>query len=151
MTETRSLQLAIPVTTGGIGVGMQHLESFLEESGVAFGLAYNLGLAYEELASNIVKYGFDGNRAPDSEQIRVFVTINQTRPQTANIRIEDGSHPYDPFAQAPEPDVDADAEDRAIGGLGIHLLRQLALRCHYERNGNKNITTLEFADQEPIE
>ena len=34
------------------------------------------------------------------------------------------------------------AEERPIGGLGIHLVRQLMDEVHYERQGDKNILTL---------
>jgi anti-sigma regulatory factor (Ser/Thr protein kinase) len=47
--------------------------------------------------------------------------------------LQDEGRPFDPLAQA-APDVTASAEDRPIGGLGLHLIRQLCDELHYERD-----------------
>ncbi len=48
------------------------------------------------------------------------------------LEVRDNGAPYDPLAQAP-PDLDADLEDRPIGGLGIHLVRALSQEAYYAR------------------
>ena len=53
----------------------------------------------------------------------------------------DSGIPFDP-TQRPEADITLPAEDRAIGGLGIHLVRQIMDDIHYERKDNRNILTL---------
>lgn len=42
------------------------------------------------------------------------------------------SSAYDPLS-TPEPDLLADIDDRGIGGLGIHFVRQLSDEVRYER------------------
>ncbi len=45
---------------------------------------------------------------------------------------------YNPL-ERDEPDLDADIEDRPIGGLGVHLIRQLAEEVSYVREEPHNI------------
>jgi len=40
--------------------------------------------------------------------------------------------------------VASDLDDRAIGGLGLHLVRQLATSFTYRREGSCNVLTLEL-------
>ena len=55
--------------------------------------------------------------------------------------ISDTGKPFDPTAKA-EVDITLSAEDRAIGGLGIHLIRQIMDNINYERIDGHNILTL---------
>lgn len=59
------------------------------------------------------------------------------------ICIEDDGEKFDPTA-ATEPDVTKPLEERAIGGLGIHMVRKLTSRFEYERDNNVNRVTLAF-------
>ena len=54
-----------------------------------------------------------------------------------------GAPAYDPLAHAP-PDLDADIADRPIGGLGIHLVRELAQDARYRREDGWNILRIEL-------
>ena len=51
--------------------------------------------------------------------------------------IVDSGAPFDPTA-APEVDLNIPINDRPIGGLGIHLVRQLMDNVSYERKEEKN-------------
>ena len=55
--------------------------------------------------------------------------------------ISDHGIPFDP-TQSPEADISLSAEERAIGGLGIHLVRQIMDEIHYERKDDMNVLTL---------
>jgi serine/threonine-protein kinase RsbW len=55
------------------------------------------------------------------------------------VTIEDRGPPFDP-ADAPSPALDAPAEDRPLGGLGWHLIRQVMDEVHHAhdvRTGNR--------------
>ena len=56
------------------------------------------------------------------------------------IIIDEGVH-FDPTEALPV-DTKLSAEDRPIGGLGIHMLRKLMDSINYERIDGKNILTL---------
>ena len=55
--------------------------------------------------------------------------------------ISDSGAPFDPTAKA-EVDTTLSAEERPIGGLGIHLITQLMDSINYERRNNMNVLTL---------
>ena len=48
---------------------------------------------------------------------------------------------FDPFLSK-EPDINGALDERQIGGLGIHLIRNLMDDHFYRRDGKKNVTTL---------
>ena len=49
--------------------------------------------------------------------------------------------PFDPTA-APEADTTLGVEERAIGGLGIHLVRNIMDSISYENKNGMNILTM---------
>jgi sigma-B regulation protein RsbU (phosphoserine phosphatase) len=55
--------------------------------------------------------------------------------------ISDHGVPFDPTKQA-EADTTLSVEERAIGGLGIHLVRQIMDVISYERINGFNVLTL---------
>ena len=55
--------------------------------------------------------------------------------------IEDSGMPFDPTIRN-EVDTSLSAEERPIGGLGIHLITQLMDSINYERKDNLNVLTL---------
>ncbi len=144
-----NIRFSVPATQEGITQGADQITSFLEAAHAPVQLSYHLGLAYEELATNIVKYGYEYKQATEQDVILISIELSGTPPDASQIRIEDHSHPYNPFEQPPQSDIESAAEDRAIGGLGIHLLRKLASHVSYERHDDKNITILAFKDQDP--
>jgi len=54
--------------------------------------------------------------------------------------VSDDGAPFDPLSQPP-PDIHAPAEDRKVGGLGIHLLRSLMDSVEYRRADGRNRLT----------
>ncbi len=55
--------------------------------------------------------------------------------------IEDDGVAFDPLAIAPSS-LDDDIDQRAMGGLGIHLVRELMDEMRYVRVGSRNRLTL---------
>jgi anti-sigma regulatory factor (Ser/Thr protein kinase) len=92
-------------------------------------------LAIEELVTNCIQYGYDD---ANEHTIVIVLSIDD---HTLTISVIDDGHPFDPLA-APTPDLSLEVHDRPIGGLGIHLLRQLADHVAYERRDGANRLTL---------
>jgi sigma-B regulation protein RsbU (phosphoserine phosphatase) len=65
----------------------------------------------------------------------------RTRDDAIDFEVSDSGKPFDPTA-VPEVDITLGAEERKIGGLGIHLARKIMDVISYERKNNKNILTL---------
>ena len=111
---------------------------WLEERTVSPDLQYFANLAIEELATNCIKYGYD-----DAKEHMIEVKISIAADALV-MTVSDDGHPFNPL-EAPAPDMSVDAEDRPIGGLGLHLLRQMSDRMEYVRERGKNRLTLSKA------
>ena len=97
--------------------------------------SYLVQLAIEELVLNCIKYGYD-----DTAEHTIVIKLSVADRALTMTVIDDG-HPFDPLA-VPPPDLSVDLVDRPRGGLGIHLLRQLADNMAYQRCGDTNQLTL---------
>ena len=98
-------------------------------------LLFHVNLAVEELATNIMDYGF-------SEGVHEFEIAFRSEPDCVTIDLWDEGSPFDPTSDAPEPDLDATLEDRRIGGLGVYFAETLMDEMRYEREQDKNHLTL---------
>lgn len=106
----------------------------LERLGVPEGAVRALELAVDEAVTNIMLYGY-----PSSDgQIWISCGVEGG---VVRVQVEDEGVPFDPTA-APEPDLEGDAWVRPIGGLGIHLIREMTDELRYERRGGRNILVL---------
>jgi len=110
------------------------LAEWIDSLNIPMELNMPVNLALEEAVSNVMLYAY-----PDGHGF-VFVEFAQT-PASIIFTITDSGIPFDP-TQKPEADISLSAEQREIGGLGIHLVRKLMDEIRYERIDNKNILTL---------
>ena len=115
----------------------------LEESVEAFGteqdwspnLLFQMQLALEELACNVINHGF----GEDGHQFEIAISSS---PDSVTIEVVDGARPYNPLTETPEPDVDAALDERKVGGLGVFLVREVSDEMHYRREDGKNRLTI---------
>jgi anti-sigma regulatory factor (Ser/Thr protein kinase) len=112
---------------------VQRLLGFLDRQGVVGRPAYVVNLAVEELATNILKYGYD-----DDQPHRIGLHL-EVQPEAVVVSLEDDGHPFDPLT-APAPT--GATEDREPGGLGLALIRRLSRDMRYERRDGKNRSTV---------
>ena len=91
----------------------------------------NLTIALDELITNTVTYGYPDDRDRDIE-LNLEITDSRLLAEV----IDDGT-PFNPL-EHPVPDTSLPAEDRPIGGLGIHLVRNLMDEVAYERRDDRN-------------
>jgi serine/threonine-protein kinase RsbW len=94
---------------------------------------YNIQLATDEAASNIIEHAYE-NITDGVLELSCGVQGN-----TIKIILTDHGESFDP-SEIPLPDLQADLADRKIGGLGIFLMRKLMDEVHYESNANKSNT-----------
>ena len=116
------------------------LAEWLEGIGLPVELLMPINLAIEEAVTNVMLYAYPGHHGSVLVEFAKMID-----PQTADSRavftITDSGIPFDP-TQKPEVDISLSAEEREIGGLGIHLVRQIMSEVQYERKEEKNILTL---------
>jgi len=93
-----------------------------------------LELAVEEAVVNICLYAYE---VPPGE---LLVRIEPGESRFVVELIDEGV-PFDPLA-VEDPEVHAGAADRAIGGLGIFLVRRVMDEVAYLRDGSRNILKL---------
>ena len=94
-----------------------------------------LALAADEVITNVFLYAY-----PDEEKGTVTISL-QHDGRRVSISVVDRGMPFDP-TQHPEPDTSLTIEEREIGGLGIHLTRQMVDDLRYDRSGDENRLTL---------
>lgn len=122
----------------------EHLERFGQSIGLSPKCIFEANLALDELFTNIISYGFD-----DKSEHIIKITITH---QDDNLvfSIEDDGVPFNP-TKVKAPDLECTIEECKIGGLGIHLAKNLMDDVCYQRCKNKNILTLRknIKDTEP--
>lgn len=98
-------------------------------------LVFRVNLVLEELGLNIINHG----RTDDLHEIEITLT---SEAGSLTIEIVDNGLPFDPLEDAPSPDLDSGVADRAVGGLGVYLVRTMMDEMHYRRDGGRNYLTL---------
>ena len=120
----------------------QFIEAFCKRHDVPPAMTFHFQLACDEAVTNIISYGYDGDDAKHAINLRMWIEDH-----AVSAEIKDGAKPYDPLTQAPIPDLDADMEDRPIGGLGVHFIKTFMDTAHYHRIGGLNC--LSFSKKMP--
>jgi anti-sigma regulatory factor (Ser/Thr protein kinase) len=96
---------------------------------------YNIQLATDEAASNIIEHAYE-----DVKDGILELSCGMEGDAIQIILVDHGE-PYDPDS-IPMPDLKADLSERKIGGLGIFLMRKLMDEVHYESHPEKNSNIL---------
>ena len=120
------------------------LSEWLEGLELPKELLMPINLALEEAVTNVMMYAYPGKSG------RVLVECTKERCTMYEgckkegkviFTITDSGIAFDPTKRK-EADITLSAEEREIGGLGIHLVRQIMDEIYYERKDEKNILTL---------
>ena len=115
------------------------LAEWIDALGIPQNLNMPINLALEEAVSNVMLYAYPGR--DDGKVIVEFVRSKTHDGERLLFTITDTGVPFDPTAQK-EADITLSAEERSIGGLGIHLVRQIMDEVVYRREETRNILTL---------
>jgi anti-sigma regulatory factor (Ser/Thr protein kinase) len=115
--------------------GLEKADKALDELALAVQLPeetlFQVRLVLEEVLMNVISYGAGDGAVP-------HVQLNMAQKDgTLSMEIADNGIAFDPL-QLPAPDLDAEIDDRPIGGLGIFLVRELMDSVTYRRDGDWN-------------
>ncbi len=135
--QDEQLQRSISLTNNVEEVPLleEFIDGVCEEAGIDMGTAMSLNLAMEEAVVNVMSYAYPTNTVGE-----IVIAANYCNHQLRFIVIDSGK-PFDPTSMD-EIDTTLPVEDRDIGGLGIHLVRQIMDSINYERINGKNVLTL---------
>ena len=122
----------------------QWVEEFGEQYDLPFKIVMELNLVLEEVVANVISYAYE-----DQAQHILQVQMGWEG-ELLSIRVSDDGRPFDPL-QLPPPDLEKSAEERSVGGLGIHFMRKLMAEIMYERSDGKNVLTMRRPRALPVE
>ena len=95
-----------------------------------------ISLAVEEIFVNIANYAYAAEGGNATIRAGIEKDTNM-----AVITFVDRGRPYDPTAKA-DPDITLSAEERAIGGLGIFMVKKTMDEVSYSYTNGCNVLTM---------
>ena len=99
-------------------------------------------IAIDEAAANVCGYAY-----PDGKTGTVTLKcLYERKKRRYSVIISDSGVPFNPVL-APKAKLDGTAEERKIGGLGIHIIKELTDDVRYRYSGGKNILTMSIKDK----
>jgi serine/threonine-protein kinase RsbW len=126
---------SVPGEAGQLQVLNEFLGEFWSRAALSEALRFPFELALEEVFMNVVMHG-----TPSGTTFTVDVRL-ACAGGLVTLVVEDPGPEFDPLSRE-GPDVGAAIEDRPIGGLGIHLVRELMDQVAYRRADGRNQLTM---------
>lgn len=131
-----SLELTIENRIENLPTVIDQVEAFADQHALLDDERFALTLCMDELISNIVGYAFTDD---ETHMIDISIDLLEHR---LDLRIGDDGFPFDPFTDAPAPELDGPLRARRIGGLGLHMIKAAMDHWSYRRIGTRNEVTL---------
>lgn len=107
------------------------LAEFCEKQGLTGNLVLDVNLVAEEVVMNVILHG---GQELGKENIRVSISADDT---AVALTVEDSGIPFNPL-EVPPFDVETPIEERGVGGLGVHLIRNLMDQVEYSNVDGRN-------------
>ena len=128
-------QMSVGPHPGGVGELTAAFAEFAEAHALPADVRRSINISLDELLANALSHGRRGR-----DPCAVTVEVQLDREGVTVIFTDDGP-PFDPFARE-TPDTTLSVEERPLGGLGIHLVKQLMDQVSYERRAGQNVVVL---------
>lgn len=113
------------------------LSHFFEQKSIDMSLLPQLDLALEEAVTNVIMYAY-----PEGETGTAELTVNVNNKQICSTLTDSGT-PFNPLEQQ-EDNLDVSLEERKIGGLGIHLIKEIMSKVEYEYANGRNVLRMTY-------
>ncbi len=115
---------------------VEAIGAFLRAAGCAAAAAQTLEIVAEEILTNIAMHAW-ANQAGGHCAVDVAAVLADGAVEVT-LRTADDGAAFDP-TQAPEPDLAAPLAERAIGGLGVVMVRRMTDAQTYRRSAGRNV------------
>lgn len=130
--------ITVPATVEQLDTVLSFIQEQLKEVNCPENALMEVCIAAEEIFVNIAHYAY----RPDVGDATIRCQVKgEPLPLQVSIEFLDSGIPYDPLAKE-DPDITLSAEQRAIGGLGIFMVKQMMDNVSYEYRDGKNILTI---------
>lgn len=125
------MRMTLSAVEGKLPEAMAFLHGYWENESLPEELLFPFELALEEVFMNVAMHG-GGPQGPAT----VWLVLERADGRL-NLSLSDDGPAFDPLA-IPPPDIDAPLEERAVGGLGVHLVRQMMDGVSYTYHDGRN-------------
>lgn len=112
------------------------VEGYLEQLDCSMKSMMQISVAVEEIYINIASYAYE-----DGLGMAEIELEHNDAEGAVDITFKDSGIPYNPLEKE-DPDVTLSAEERAIGGLGIYMVKKSMDDMKYKYEDGKNILTI---------
>src|SRR6187399_3634385 len=119
--------IEVPASHAGVLRLIAFADEIEQRDQLSFDQNYLLRLVIEEIATNIVKYGYP----PDAPGVIQLQCVYEA--SSLQVIIRDRGRPFDPREHA-DPDMGDDPATRQIGGLGLFLVRESTDELQYHHD-----------------
>ncbi len=113
---------------------IEFVETACGDAAINPDFCFDLTLAVEEAASNVIEHGYKNRGGHLS--VRMIVAGSDV-----TFELRDQAKPFKP-GKIGRPDESIPLEERPVGGLGLHLMHQLMDEVHYETLPDGNLLTM---------
>jgi anti-sigma regulatory factor (Ser/Thr protein kinase) len=120
-------RISCAATEANLGALLAFVERACAASSLDADETMAVRVSIEEVCTNVITHGYAGR--PNFERPITIEFIGGSDRVVATI--EDRGRTFDP-ATGPAPDLTSDAMNRAVGGIGLHLVRSLMDEVRHE-------------------
>ncbi|MFC1485123.1 SpoIIE family protein phosphatase [bacterium] len=115
----------------------EKITKFCKNNNCAENITNDVNLAVEEIIVNIISYGYKDNNQHD---IKIELEIENS---IFRIKITDGAETFNLLEKETDVEFEKSIDKRAVGGLGIFLVKNLMDNIFYNQKDGKNILIIE--------
>lgn len=134
--EGAGWRVEIACSSSGVQRAQQRLHGILQARGVTPEQIHDVEVIAEEWLTNVVRAA----GPKPACRVSMDIALNDRR---VTLTFRDSGAAFNPL-ESGDPDLDACIADRPVGGLGLHLLRQVPDGCHYSRLDECNVLRVHF-------
>jgi anti-sigma regulatory factor (Ser/Thr protein kinase) len=109
--------------------------AFGEENELSDDIVWEIRLVLEEIVTNIISYGYE-----DKAEHEIAVSIVNGE-EDITVSVRDDAKPFN-LLEYPGPDLEIPLEDRGVGGMGIHMVREVMDEINYKREDDGNLLVM---------